>query len=169
MGAQWDDGYAIGATFTKAMHQLITDKQWEHGHGGYSGTLAEKSEDAVFCGTLPPRVTSTQFDLIAERWAAYKEDGKWEDRVKIPLGEDEPSWKQNWRTVNRRKDPRPNALKNQAGASMLEKWWLYRDGNKWGPAAAIRLNDRETREYKRSRGRLGTRDKVWYVAGYCSS
>jgi hypothetical protein len=42
--------------------------------------------------------------------------------------------------------------------------------DKWEAAAAVKLNVKETRDYKRTVPKLrGTRKQIWYVAGYCSS
>jgi len=34
--------YGKGKTLREAFDRAVTDAQWEHGHGGYTGTIAEK-------------------------------------------------------------------------------------------------------------------------------
>jgi len=43
MGAQEFCVTATGKTAQDAFNNAVTDAQWEYGHGGYTGTIAEKS------------------------------------------------------------------------------------------------------------------------------
>jgi hypothetical protein len=165
MGAWLDEGYGMGRTMLRAWDACHEQKVYDHGHAGYSGTLAEKGA-AVSCGRVPPRLTADDWDRLAENYDDWKRQGYWMDSV--PDGEDEYGNPKR-RSVKRRRDPRPKSLRTTAYDVMLRKWWQYRDGDKWDPCAAIRLNVKEEREFKRRNGRAGTRDQVWYFAGNCSS
>lgn len=73
MGAVDFTSYAWGKTPAEAFNAAVEHAQWEHGHGGYSGTIAEKYSYTLV--TLPPRMKATAFrDLTCE--AAYYDDGE---------------------------------------------------------------------------------------------
>lgn len=63
MGADFDQGIAIGKTLDEAFHELHEERAWEYGHGGYTGTFAE-TPGAIEVGKLPARVTSEQFENL---------------------------------------------------------------------------------------------------------
>ena len=48
MGASEYMNIAQGKTAKEAFDKLVAQAQWEHGHGGYSGTIAEKRSIAEF-------------------------------------------------------------------------------------------------------------------------
>ena len=61
MGAQMFIDYAKGDTAEAAFHALVSQAQYEHGHGGRSGTIAEKSEivslQHFLAGDLTPAIS----------------------------------------------------------------------------------------------------------------
>lgn len=73
MGADQFLTLADGATAGEAFNAAVSEAQWEHGHGGYTGTIAEKSGYVVV--PLPDDVMSPEdfADLI----------GTPSDRVKL--------------------------------------------------------------------------------------
>lgn len=44
MGAMTFFGEGAGSNAQEAFNNAVEQAQWEHGHGGYTGTLAEKNE-----------------------------------------------------------------------------------------------------------------------------
>jgi hypothetical protein len=56
MGADYDEGYAFGKNAAAAFNALYEERAYERGHGGYSGSFAEKPGMITF-GKLPARVT----------------------------------------------------------------------------------------------------------------
>lgn len=46
MGADWFESEAQGISLQEAFALAVQRAQWEHGHAGYTGTIAEK-EDVV--------------------------------------------------------------------------------------------------------------------------
>ena len=44
MGAEFFETVAIGDTAQQAFDTAVRHAEWESGHGGYTGTIAEKSE-----------------------------------------------------------------------------------------------------------------------------
>ncbi len=72
MGACDFTATAWGKTAAEAFIRARDHAQWEHGHGGYSGTIAEKGSFALF--TAPPRVPVTKLiDWVAS--VEYNDDG----------------------------------------------------------------------------------------------
>ena len=55
MGAEVFESYAQGATAAEAFHNAVNEAQYLHGHGGYTGTIAEKSSFVLidFLGVAP--------------------------------------------------------------------------------------------------------------------
>ena len=51
MGAQRFDTIVSGETMEEAYCSAVAAAQWEYGHGGYTGTIAEKN-GFVDCGTI---------------------------------------------------------------------------------------------------------------------
>jgi len=44
MGGEYFENTYVGTESpSEAFHKLVTNEQWEHGHGGYTGTIAEKT------------------------------------------------------------------------------------------------------------------------------
>lgn len=65
MGADTDTGYAIGKDLASAFQDLIDERAYYYGHGGYTGTFAE-TPGAIYVGQLPARVTSEQFEQLIQ-------------------------------------------------------------------------------------------------------
>lgn len=59
MGACNFETIAIGKNPRDAFNRAVSQAQWEHGHGGYTGTIAEKIDFVVI--PLPKR--TAPFDL----------------------------------------------------------------------------------------------------------
>lgn len=124
MGATNFSTVAAGKTAAEAMRAAVEEAHWWHGHGGYSGTIAEKRGHVEF--TLPPGVTAER--LEATVWAAL--DERWAAEGAARRGE------------------APAPAKHLA---LLEQWLGKRDAariidtadDKWGPAVAVRLGKAE--------------------------
>ncbi len=85
MGAKSFAVTAPGATLTKAFWQAVTDAQFDHGHAGDTGTIAEKSavrevrppagvsgEEAIrewAYGVLDDEITDPALAWINSKWA----------------------------------------------------------------------------------------------------
>jgi hypothetical protein len=83
MGASQFGEYGYGRTASEAFTAAREQAAWEYGHGGYTGSLAEKP-GAVLLPELPARwTTQTVEQLIseAEFGASYKAaNGQWKTR-----------------------------------------------------------------------------------------
>ena len=174
MGANWDDGVSVGKTAGKAFSRLTRDAAWEHGHGGYSGTMAEKC-DFVMAGTLPARVTFQDFLTAMWRAGEMERNGYWVERVYDNVtyagfgqGGRPFTRRECVKTIERRKDPLPKSMQNPAGRK-APKVFLNADADKWGPAAGIELNKKETKEVKGNthKGKQGLH--AYGFGGLCSA
>lgn len=138
MGAAEFSEILVGKDLSKLFSEAVDQAQYEHGLGGYTGTIAEK-HGYVDCGALPPRLSvSSLMNLIWE----YQEWG--------------------WREEPRGANPVPESWRDFV-KRVAE---IYDD--KWGPAAAIEITGAKAAEIKARRGRKGTRDRVWLVMGMAS-
>ncbi len=79
MGAEAFESHADGATVAKAFDTAVTDAQYDYGHAGYTGTIAEKQGYYVI--QLPLNYTHDDLidgmeraaygDEITPAWAAF--------------------------------------------------------------------------------------------------
>lgn len=124
MGATSFSTVSAGKSAESAYDTAVRDARYWNGHGGYTGTIAEKDGFVEF--TLPARVTGERFEQTV--WAAL--DESWQTEGARQRGEKAP------RTPN---------------LATLEKWLGKRDAGrilevateKWGPAVAVRLGPTE--------------------------
>ena len=97
------------------------DAQYWYGHGGYSGTIAEKT--AFFEAKVPPRVKARQFAEVLIEAVREHRESYWNQDRKAPLG----NWYQLVKWVG-----------EQQAIRLID---IYDD--KWGPAIGIQLTDSE--------------------------
>lgn len=179
MGACDFTQVAFGKTASEAFDRAHNQATYMHGHGGYSGTLAEKHGFVEFA--LPPRVSAEKFlgwlydadsageveyardDLRrAEQYAAQRIPGKildakrWVARAKKHLREAE-------------RDQARFAKKVGPHAQLVQRAHQVWD-DKWGPAVAIQLTsaaDRKRYLYNGDKPRRG--EKAYLFCGLASS
>lgn len=172
MGANTFQTYGFGKDSREAFVAAVKDAQWEYGHGGYTGTIAEKATYSLV--PLPPRVTSDKF----VRW------------IELMLYDDRPYLKQTLAQLESKRAPRGmgdewrkrkadlrKSLKRiekerasvpaQYQALVERAAAIYDD--KWGPALAFELKGTEAKKAKEWAGLKGTRKRVFYFCGYASS
>ena len=65
MGAEYSSAVAKGATMQEAFRAAVSDAQYDHGHAGYSGSLAEKNSATVH--KVPRDFDPVQWVQMAER------------------------------------------------------------------------------------------------------
>jgi hypothetical protein len=75
MGAQQFYTWGRGKTAKDAFNQAVSDARYEHGHGGYTGTIAEKFEFVMIKvpeGTDPheyaEKLVESDDSRIADKW-----------------------------------------------------------------------------------------------------
>lgn len=71
MGADTFETYQPGEDMQKAFQEAVEEAQWEYGHGGYTGTIAEKG--SVVRITPPADVDAAEF----AGWALNAWDETW--------------------------------------------------------------------------------------------
>lgn len=100
MGAEQFTVIREGDTANAAFLEARDDAAWDHGHGGYTGTIAEKDGFTLFHpapGFNPEEVMDDiargDFDAVEKALGSRAQeaidtfDNKWGDAVCIPLGE----------------------------------------------------------------------------------
>lgn len=69
-----------GITPDQAFEQLVNQAQWEHGHSGYTGTIAEK---ASYTEMDRQPVTPRQAERIINEMLEGDKIGKWEPALML--------------------------------------------------------------------------------------
>lgn len=179
MGACGFGDTAAGRDAQDAFNTAVRDAQYENGHGGYSGTIAEKSSFTLI--TLPKGVTPKKFWgwINAVEQNGYGGDDlqyaqENADRLKGRRGADFAE-----RRVAAAK--RLTAIKTAArkaaravAAIPAEHRIMVREAfnisdDKWGPALCVEITGKDAREFKTRHGMKGTRNRVFYFTGMASS
>lgn len=74
-----------GADPAAVFNRLRDEAAWEHGHGGYTGTIAEKPGFRVF--TLPPGKTIADLNAaLGGQWDPATRDWVQGDKAWLPAG-----------------------------------------------------------------------------------
>lgn len=133
---------AKGKNAATAFSEVTEQARWEHGHGGYSGTIAEKHDytlirrpDAIRATTLRRMIQDAHL-LDYYRGQAASDSFIWRQR-----DETEAAWK--------RRAERERKAAARKVAAIEKRYAAYRptliaiaagwDADKWGPAAAIEV------------------------------
>jgi hypothetical protein len=151
MGATDFLHYASGRTVQEAFKTARDEALYDYGHSGYTGTIAEKYEFVEF--VPPPRVTADK--VYSAAWQAL-------DTVFDSVA-----------GTNRA------TASNKAARGKLDQWFgparaahlLEIIDTKWGPAAAIKLTDKEAEQFV-PRTPTGKRKKnyhAWLFFGLAST
>lgn len=172
MGATDFSTYGFGRDAREAFRKAVEDAQWEYGHGGYTGTIAEKPSYVLV--KLPPRVSSKKF--ISWIDAMLYQDMHWEkeelkrlEATRAPRGQGE-AWrkrKADLRRIIRDAEKQAKSVPEQHRPLVRQAAAIYDD--KWGPALAWELPPAEARAAKTQFGLKGTRKRVFCFSGYASS
>lgn len=156
MGAANFETIGLGKDLRSAFNSAVESAQWEYGHGGYSGTIAEK-HSVTSAGKLQ-RVSPRKFvDTIS----SIVDEFDVEEQYDKKLG----------RYVSKRTNARTKAIARLPESLKALDWntiaAAYDD--KWGPAAAVEITGKAASEIKARHGRKGTRDRVFLFVGMASS
>jgi hypothetical protein len=154
MGATTFLTYSHGRDVGEAFRRAAEEAGWQYGHGGYTGTIAEKSGWVLF--ELPPRWTVEKMIDLAQRLTDASREH--EDAADGVLG----GWVNE---VALRKAERDLARVRRAAGPHLERFAaVYND--KWGPAAAVEVRGKAASAYRARRGIK--RGRVFAFAGWAS-
>jgi hypothetical protein len=133
----------IGKTVGEAYNKQVDSDHYEHGHSGYTGTLAEK--DGYVLINRPPRIRADRlmkFIIDAEQWMFWLEtDEKYRHAYAKPPANCSKAWDRlcEWFPYVH---PMFHPMVYGYGADRICK--LY--GEKWGPALAVELSPAEKKE-----------------------
>ena len=164
MGAMYFSQVGIGRDVSDAFHTAREQAGWEHGHGGYTGTLAEKYDYVVF--DLPNGWKSVDL-LRTAQLAEYPErlEGRADPVVTKRMDEADRKRYLARRAADKRLLAKALATFGPAGLDRLAA--VYAD--KWGPAGAVQMTGAEAAKVKASMCRKGSHDKVFLFFGSASS
>lgn len=121
MGGQSFFNIGVGKNPDEVFRNLSDEAQYQHGHGGYTGTIAEKPG----------------FQLLSPpRGVAALDMAKWVATYVSPEYRNEP-WNKGW------KKEYPDAL--EAEVRRANQVW----SDKWGPALAYEIKGEELEAFKK--------------------
>jgi hypothetical protein len=173
MGAADFQTYGFGKTADEAYRGAVSEALYWSGHGGYTGTIAEKGGYELI--TLPPRVSGKRFLkwLYDLSWADHSEYSKerlhYLETHRAPPGKGEAWRKEKAQLRKQIKDAqRVLAKLPKQHLPLLQRAEQIFD-DKWGPALAFEVNGTEAREAKDRHGLKGSRKKVFCFCGYAST
>jgi len=169
MGAEYYEGVELSNKHAADAFAVLAEAcAWESGHGGYTGTFAE-TPGCILMGKLPPRISSEKFATLISQGKEIDWYGHYTEHI---YAEPEPGAslfpRTVERTIKRRKVKWPKSMQTPTMQAMIERF-IKQSELKWEPAAAVECNAVETREYKKSTRKQGTRGKLYYFAATCSS
>jgi hypothetical protein len=182
MGADFFTDTATGKTAREAFRQAVEHAQYESGHGGYTGTIAEKHEYVLFA--LPARLTTEKLiSLVCD--AEY--EGQVDDwsvrQARLDYANAKPGTKRAAKTRLVRAEKEYAKQVREAKrfwsklrpevAEAVRAVSAVANGDKWGPAAAVEMVGTERSKYIASQKRYGQTVKrgtrVFRFFGYASS
>jgi hypothetical protein len=87
MGAERFDQYQKGTDANVAFDEAVDKAGWEHGHGGYSGTLAEKHQFVMRNDGKP--LTKKEAESFADDDLDENDHDKWGPAWAVPIRADD--------------------------------------------------------------------------------
>lgn len=152
MGADQFSDIGLGKDANEAFRRIVEDARYMYGHGGYTGTIAEK-DGFVNLGQLGrDYVNKVEGFIFDVQMASYDE---WDEKTKRYVVDQ----KKKQRAINKV----PEAIR----AQVLKAIPIHDD--KWGPAVCFEVVGTKAAEIKARHGRKGTHDKVFIFLGMASS
>ena len=141
MGAEQFFTIELGANQHSAFDKAKHEAQWEYGHGGYTGTIAEKPGFKYF-----GEVDSWHY-------------------LKMPAYFDREVVKKN------RASPKERLPGTKIPAKYRDKVRVLVDAydDKWGPAICYQVTGKAALEIKKQHNRKDSHDKVYVFTGWASA
>jgi hypothetical protein len=134
MGAEQFENEVFAKSVAEAFNLAVRQACYDHGHSGYTGTIAEKSDYIVV--PRRPRVTAAKaIDAIAR---AYGASALYETN-------------ERWRRQDKEADKAFCQLVNWYGP-IAARQFVEAYNDKWGPCIAIEGSAAETAAYKKRYG-----------------
>ena len=167
MGATTFSHIAYGKTAREAFAQAQDQAGWEHGHGGYSGTIVEKPGFVLFEIPKGVRCSAYRFMELVDEAEEMSESGYLEDSLQYARSATE---KRKLEAQIRKEERRSAAWWKKLNPSLAEVVRraapVYHD--KWEACVAVEMAGQEAVKIKERHGRKGTHDKVFLFAGWAS-
>jgi hypothetical protein len=161
MGACNFSNLGSGPDVRAAFRSRVEQAQWEHGHGGYSGTIAEKHDVALF--VLPARWTADRFEEAVWTLGELVSDQEYA-ACEVRFHSSAPARKRLAQAERKlaafRKKLGPHAATLERAAKVAN--------DKWGAAVAVEVSAAERRAYAARNG-LKRGQKVFRFFGMASS
>lgn len=140
MGAAEFETWSLGKTVQEAFTRARDDALYWYGHGGYTGTIAEK-DGYVLVGKL----TSQQAGHL-DRYLRFYE--QWDQRT------------------DGRKGRAPKGIPASVLPMIQRAYQHWND--KWGPAVAFEVTGSMVSSFKLRSGKKGSHDKLFLFCGLAS-
>ena len=157
-------GWGRGAR--EAFNAAVEHAQYEHGHGGYSGTIAEKHSFTLY---HPPKGTRASVDALS-RAAMSVEFAYYDSQFDVRSGVwCRPNAKERARIDRNVKRQNLETLKRcSVPASQLDfvRKLASATDDKWGPAGALEVTGSALRDMKKLTGRVGSHEKAFVFFGW---
>jgi len=135
----------VGKTVGDAYNKQVDSDHWEHGHSGYTGTLAEK--DGFVLIARRPRITAGRMmDTIidAEQWMFWLDtDEKYRHAYAKPKARCRDAWQRLCQWYPDRGTVHESGAIH-VGMNARDICGVY--GEKWGPALAVEQSPAEKKE-----------------------
>ena len=157
---------SCGKNARDAFDSLRDHAAYEHGHGGYTGTIAEKGSFVE----LPTPKTKMDMEELAE--CANNEGKTYTVWRELKEGEASPFW--GCRTTYNDDGTKTTFVPEQREIPDDLKAWMKRAvdvaNDKWGPAACVEVTGKAAKDYREQVGMKGKRGiKVFLFFGWASS
>ena len=165
MGAYEFSTVALGKTPEEAFRMAVEDARYEHGHGGYTGTIAEKQDFILI--VLPPRVTPQRFHQLLQEFMELKGNAEWLSGERAYAGNEDRDLVRQSQQADAKLTRFRSKQPLQLLACLERGYQLFND--KWGPALAYEITGKAASETKKRLGRAGTHDRVFCFCGLASS
>jgi hypothetical protein len=177
MGAWFSDTTAVGRTAGEAFSRAQDDARYEYGHGGYTGTIAEK--DGYVLIDLPKGLTAERLVRLACDVEFEGTVDSWELRSAREYAATAPKGHVRSAKAALRRAEKDHAKQ----VKQAERFWKklrpevadavrlaaeIACGDKWGPVAAVELRGAEATAAKKWHG-AKRGQKVYRFFGYASS
>jgi len=173
MGAEDFSIGALGKTAEDAFSRAIEDARYEHGHGGYTGTIAEKAGDGFVMFAIKAR--TNPLDVVgklrdAQDAFAYEQDpdSEW-TRKPTAKQRNALAWlRDRVSVVPVKRNPDPYSYGYKPRPSDAAITLIECTNSKYGACACIEVTGQRAAKIKEQRGRKGTHDKVFLFFGMAS-
>lgn len=171
MGACDFEDFGYGKNVGEVFARCRDDAAWEHGHGGYTGTIAEKHDYVLI--DLPPRVTTRK---ARSMWFQYSNLQSAKEAIKELQDPNCWMYKRFGTKADRSKaltqaKRQLRAAEKELGKHVDLARRIYQIADdKWGPAVAVELKGKELKDWRQRMGLQGRRGiRAFVFFGLASS